>query len=121
MIKLIKLTMFLFIFISNASAQVIKDGTYKFTMAFTEYATRNLDTTCTVVIKGRYITVLHDGNQSIKGKKGDIINQGILMKHKRTRKFIIGSSEKDKLAEEIGGCTDDPNIVDIEKKIFWTC
>jgi len=108
-------------FTNNASSQEIGDGTYTFTVAFAEWGGKSLGATCKVIIKGEFITVIHDGNETLSGEKGEIIDKGLLIKHKETGSWIIGASEKDALASEIGGCTGGPNIIELKKRIFWTC
>lgn len=110
------------IFISTiAFAQKPKDGTYTYSIAWAEWNGKSLAATCTVIIKGDSIKVIHDGNLNVTGNKGDVYEEGILMKHKKTGKWIIGRSEKDKHAKEIGGCSGGPAVIDAKRKIFWSC
>ena len=71
-----KVFLFLFFFIlsAGAKAQKPKDGTYTFAIAFAEWQDRSLGATCTVVIRGDSVTVLHNGSQGLVGKKGDILD-----------------------------------------------
>ena len=120
--KLVSLVMIsLVVSLSANASDILPDGTYKFTYGFEEYTGRDLDTTCTVIIKGKSVKIIHDGSKRLKGAKGKILDQGILVKHKRTGKWIIGKSAKDALAPEVGGCVDGPNIIDLKKKIYWSC
>lgn len=102
-------------------AQKPKDGTYTYTIAYAEWQGKSNGATCTVVIKGDSIKIIHDGKSNLTGKKGDIIDKGILMKHTKTGKWIVGHDAKDKEAKEIGGCSDGPSIIDFKKKRFWLC
>ena len=102
-------------------AQKSKDGTYTYSIAFAEWNGKSLGATCTVIIKGDSIKVVHNGKGNLTGKKGDILDQGIIMKHTKTGKWIIGHSSKDKDAKEIGGCSDGPSIIDFKRKRFWSC
>lgn len=102
-------------------AQKPKDGTYTYAIAWAEYGGKTLGATCTVIIKGDHIKVIHNGKPKVTGKKGDIYAEGIIMKHTKTGKWIIGKSKKDKDAKEIGGCSDGPPEIDFKKKIFWSC
>src|SRR5438270_7881780 len=83
-------------------AQKPKDGSYTYAIAFAEWGGKSNGTFCTVVIKGDSIRVIHHGTGHLTGKKGDILDKGIIMKHK-SGKWIIGHSSKDKNAKEIGG------------------
>jgi hypothetical protein len=102
-------------------AQKPENGTYTYSIAFAEWDGKSLGATCTVVIKGDSIKVIHNGKVNLTGKKGDIIDEGIIMKHKKTGKWIIAHDKKDKDAEEIGGCSDGPSIIDFKRKRFWSC
>jgi hypothetical protein len=57
----------------------------------------------------------------LTGKKGDIIEEGIIMKHTKTGKWIIGHIIKDRDAKEIGGCSNGPSVINFKQKIFWSC
>lgn len=96
----------------------IKDGTYTFVVAFAEWDGKSLGTTCEVTIQGESITVFNDG--TLSGTKGEIIEAGKLMKHK-SGVWIIGSNEQDVNAEEIGGCTDGPLIIELKNRKLWMC
>ena len=111
--------LFLFAFIW-INAQKPKDGTYTYSIAFAEWGGKSLGATCTVIIKGDSIKVVHNGKGNLTGKKGDILDEGIIIKHK-TGKWIIGHSVNDKKATQIGGCSDGPSVVDFKRKIFWSC
>ncbi len=99
-------------------AQKPKDGTYTYKVAFAEWYGKSLAATCTVIIKGDSIKVVHNGNDNLKGKKGDILDAGLIMKHKSGH-WIIGHNPKDYDLNEIGGCSDGPIIIDfIHKKVL---
>ena len=102
-------------------AQKPKDGTYTYFIAFEEWQGKSLNATCTVQIKGDSIKIINNGTGNLSGKKGDIIDEGILMKHTKTGKWIIGHNVKDKDAKEIGGCSNGPAIIDCKQKKFWSC
>ena len=116
----------LFLFLSAcilsvcAQAQKPKDGTYTYSIAWDEWGGKTLGATCTVIIKGDSIKVIHDGKPGVTGKKGGIYAQGLIMKHRKSGKWIIGTSPKDKDAKEIGGCSG-PSIIDFKRKRFWSC
>ncbi|MBS0646421.1 MAG: hypothetical protein JSR97_07490 [Verrucomicrobia bacterium] len=108
------------LFTSSAITQKPKDGTYTYSIAFAEWQGKSLGATCTVIIKGDSITVIHNGKGNLTGKKGDIIDAGIIMKHK-SGKWIIGHNAKDKIADDIGGCSDGPRVIDFKRKKVWSC
>ncbi|MEP7317587.1 MAG: hypothetical protein ABI921_02565 [Panacibacter sp.] len=112
----------LFLLISIlAKAQKPKDGIYTYSIAFAEWNGKSLGATCTVVIKGDSIKVIHNGTGNLTGKKGDILDQGIIMKHTKTGKWIIGHSTNDKAAKEINNCSEGPGEIDFKHKRFWSC
>ena len=103
-------------------AQKPKDGTYTYKVAFAEWGGKSLGSTCTVVIKGNSIKIIaNDKTNFNEIKKGDIIEQGTIMKHKKTGQWIIGHVAKDIFAKEVGGCSDGPTVIDFKNKKWWTC
>jgi len=115
------ITCFFFLSGTGAYAQKPKDGVYTYAIAFAEWGGKTMGATCTVMIKGDSIKVIHNGKAGLTGHKGDILDQGIILKHKKTGEWIIGHSLRDKDAPEVGGCTDGPSVIDFKKKIFWSC
>lgn len=119
--KLIITTCLLLFVYSITPAQKPKDGTYTYSIAFAEWQGKSSGATCTVIIKGDSIKVIHNGNRNLTGNKEDIIDEGIIMKHTKTGKWIIGRSSKDKDAKEIGGCAEGPSVIDFKHKKYWSC
>jgi hypothetical protein len=114
---------FLLLFICNEMhAQKPKDGTYTYKIAFAEWGGRSLGSTVSVVIKGDSIKIIADDKSHLSDiKKGDIIEQGILMKHKKTRQWIIGKKANDIFAKAVGNCSEGPTVIDFKHKRWWTC
>lgn len=104
----------------NTSAQRPPNGTYTYQVAFDEWQGKSLGATVLVKIKGDSVYVIHNGG-NLSGKKGEIIDSGIIMKHIKTGQWIIGHSPNDKNAPEVGGCTDGPSVIDFKRKKFWLC
>lgn len=104
-----------------ANAQKPKTGIYTHAVAFEEWQRKSLDVTCTVQINGDSIKIINNGTGNLTSKKGDIIDEGIIMKHAKTGKWIIGHNAKDKDAKEIGGCSSGPSVIDFRHKKFWLC
>ena len=105
----------------SGNAQKPLDGIYTYKIIWEEFGGKNLGATCIVIIKGDSIKVIHDGNKSMTGKKGEILDEGIIMKHKKTGKWIISHSKKDIYAKELGGCGSGPTIIDFRKKTWLGC
>ena len=110
----------LFFVVTTTLAQKPKDGTYTYTIAFAEWSGKSNGASCTVIIKGDSIKIIHNGTGNLTGKKGEIIDSGIIMKHK-TGRWIIGHSPKDKNARNIGACSEGPSEIDFKRKKFWLC
>lgn len=124
-VKTFSMRIALIIFLSFISilsySQKPPDGTYTYKVAFDEWGGRSLGATVTVVIKGDSIRVIHNGRPGLSGKKGEVIDAGIILKHSRTGKWIIGKKKEDVNAAEIGGCSDGPSVIDFKRKIFRLC
>ena len=72
-----------------------------------------------VAIHGNKITIT---NPKPYGQiPSGVIDQATLMWHAVERQWILGHSDADREASEIGGCSNGPNIIDFEAKIIWTC
>ena len=100
--------------------QVPKSGTYTYSIAFAEWNGKSNGATCKVVIKGDSITVYNNGTGNLTGKKGEILDHGIIMKHKKTGKYIIAHDKSDAETPEANGC-EGPTVIDFNKKQFWSC
>lgn len=121
MIKFLSLLVLTVLVGNKLNAQKPTDGTYTYSIAYAEWGGKTLAATCTVKIKGDSIYVIHNGNTGVSGKKGEIFDSGIIMKHRKTGKWIIGHDKNDVNAKEIGGCSEGPSIIDFRRKIWWNC
>ena len=105
----------------SKSDNLPSDGKYRYDIAFAEWGGKSMGEKVTVIIKKGTIKVVYEGDgQLILTKKGDIIDEGRILKHK-SGVWIIGTDEKDVNAEEVGGCSDGPRVIDFEKMKFWMC
>ena len=43
------------------------------------------------------------------------------MWHPASKRWIIGEKPSDRSLQEVGGCSDGPEVVDLVRKIYWTC
>jgi len=50
-----------------------------------------------------------------------VIAEGELMWHAPTRQWIIVETDADRYARDVGGCSGGPDVIDLVKKIYWTC
>lgn len=105
----------------NSTNEIPKDGQYRFDIAFAEWHGESMGEKVTIVIKGDSIKVVYEGDGQIceKGKK-EVIEEGIIMKHK-SGDWIIGKDPNDVNLDEVGGCTDGPAVIDFKNKKFWMC
>jgi hypothetical protein len=104
----------------NTLGQQPKNGTYTYQVAFSEWQGKAMGATVLVEIKGDSIYVIHNGG-NLSGKKGEVIDCGIIMKYRRTGKWIIGHNPGDKEAPEVGSCSEGPSVVDFHHQKFWLC
>jgi len=44
-----------------------------------------------------------------------------LMWHPGSKQWIIGQKASDRTLQDVGGCSDGPEVVDLVGKIYWTC
>ena len=97
------------------------DGTYRYDVAFAEWQGKSMGVYVSVRIEGEQIEVIYEGGGNIPGlEQGTILDEGMLRKHKSGR-WIIVQEESEVQAEEVGGCTDGPSVIDFENQKFWMC
>jgi hypothetical protein len=97
----------------------LPDGDYTFTHRFAEQPAMP-SITMHVRIRGRRVIVTNDDGPTDVFAKG-VVDEGLLLWHAASQQWIIGDSEADKDAPEVGGCSGGPEVIDLAKKIYWTC
>jgi hypothetical protein len=97
-----------------------KDGTYRYDLAFAEWGGKTLGNKVLVKVQGNFIKILFEEGNLSEAKKGDVIEQGWVIKHKTGNWIIFNQSYQIK-SEEVGGCSDGPTIIDFKNKKYWTC
>ncbi|MFA7379966.1 MAG: hypothetical protein WC150_05855 [Bacteroidia bacterium] len=103
------------------SNEVLQNGKYRFDIAFAEWDGKSMCEKVTVLINGSSIQVIYEGDGKLsQTKKGEVLDQGKIMKHK-SGVWIIGNSLSDTQLDEIGGCTGGPTIIDFKNKKYWMC
>jgi hypothetical protein len=50
-----------------------------------------------------------------------VLAEGELMWHPASGQWIIGKEASDRSLQDVGGCSDGPEVVDLVGKIYWTC
>lgn len=98
----------------------LTDGTYVFDVAFAEYQGKSMGVQVTVVVSGDAIKVTYEGQGDFSAEVGEVLDEGVIMKHK-SGVWIIGTEPSDKDLDEIGGCTGGPAIIDFQNKKYWMC
>lgn len=97
-----------------------KDGVNLFEVVFNEWEGKSFGDLVNVIVKGDSIKVTYAGKGSLTAAIGETLDEGIILKHK-SGVWIIGKNPSDKYLDEIGGCTDGPNVIDFENKKYWMC
>ncbi|MBK7764313.1 MAG: hypothetical protein IPI46_13370 [Bacteroidetes bacterium] len=107
--------------IDTQSNEILPNGKYRFDIAFAEWEGISMGEKVIIVIQNNSIKVIYEGDGHLTlVKKGDILDQGIIMKHK-TGVWIIAKNQSDTQLDEIGGCSDGPTIIDFKNKKYWMC
>jgi hypothetical protein len=103
---------------ASGRSQPISSGEYACHHRFSEQP--NIPSIAvTAKISGRHI-VLINSSQSDVFPLG-VIAEGTLMWHRASKQWIIGHNRSDGTAKEVGGCSDGPEVVDLQQKVYWTC
>ena len=103
---------------ANDMAPPIAEGTHTFVVRLAEHPKMtggHLD----AEVRGRYIRLTAKPNSSIF--PAGLVDEGTLLWHAASKQWIIGHEDADAKAEEVGGCTNGPLVVDLERKILWMC
>ena len=112
------LLVFLFTVLVGCSHKApIASGSYVFQHRYAEHPTQK-SISLHVEIKGSRIKVTNY-DESKTWPKG-LVEEGNLFLHS-SGKWIIIKSDDDKKADEVGGCTDGPTVVNLTLKQYWTC
>ena len=96
----------------------IKSGEYTFQHRFAEHPTMP-SFRLKARIDGSHIVLT---NPAPSGPfPAGVIAEGELMWHAGSKQWIIGSNASDRSVEDVGGCSDGPEVVDLVAKVYWTC
>ncbi|MFT5725233.1 MAG: hypothetical protein ACI9JN_002357 [Bacteroidia bacterium] len=104
----------------DSQNEVFSNGTYSFDVAFAEWQGKSMGVKVTVIVSGDSIKVIYDGHGTLSAQIGEVLDEGLVMKHK-SGNWIIGTQPSDKDLDEIGGCTGGPAIIDFKNKKYWMC
>jgi hypothetical protein len=96
----------------------IQSGQYVFQHRFAEQPT-TLSISLVAKIHGHHIQLFNETASQVFPK--GVIAEGTLVWHVKTRQWIIAEVDADRRAKDVGGCSDGPEVVDLQQKIYWTC
>lgn len=115
------LILFFAFFTKMLCAQKIKDGTYFFTIKDLEYHGMVVGK-CKAIVKGDSIRLVFLSGNLTLIKPGDVYEEGLLMKHKKTKQWIIARSKEDVNAPEVGPCSENgPRTIDFKRRVIEQC
>ena len=97
------------------------DGTYIYDISYSEWQGRSMGEKVKVIIIGNTIKIISEGNPSMTAKKGEILDEGTLIKHNVTGDWLISSNPSDADLEAYGGCVGAPMVIDFVNKVYITC
>lgn len=116
-----------FLFVMSVTAAVavaaepklpIRSGRYDFQHRFAEDPAL-VSIPLVAKIRGRHIVLINETESRVFPK--GVIAEGTLMWHARSGQWIIGHQPADRDAEDVGGCSDGPEVVDLKGRVYWTC
>ena len=96
----------------------LPDGDYTFAHRFAEHPGMPSIKMHVRIRKGRVVVTNEQASDVFE--KG-VVDEGLLLWHPASKQWIIGDTEADKRAPEVGGCSDGPEVIDLAKRIYWTC
>ncbi len=95
----------------------LRDGEYAFRHRSVEHP--NLPAHPLVArISGTRIVLVNRKPSSVFPLGG--VAEGELMWHAASKQWILGQDPVDRTAEEVGGCSDGPEVGDFRKRVYWT-
>jgi hypothetical protein len=97
----------------------ISSGKYELGLRFAEHPTIISTTRFVATIDGYHITVKNEGSTDVY--PAGLIEEGTLMWHASSQQWIIGQTDADHHASDIGGCSSGPPVVDLVKLEYWDC
>ena len=98
--------------------QPLPSGQYAFQHRFAEQPDIE-SIPLTATIHGDRIEIVN--STSSKTFPLGVIESGKLMWHEASKQWIVGHKRSDRQASEVGGCSEGPAVIDLERRIYWTC
>lgn len=103
---------------ASEPAMPLASGRHAFQHRFAEHPTIP-SIEVRVEIEGTHIVVVNP--RASPPFPAGTLAEGQLMWHAASRQWIIGQDAADRVAREVGGCSDGPETVDLVNRIYWTC
>lgn len=117
--RLLAAVCFLSVTASAAEPQLpLPSGKYVFQHKFAEHPDMQ-SISLSAVISGKRIVVRNEVEDGTFPK--GVLTDGTLMWHEKSKQWFIGFSPEDQQAKDVGSCSDGPEVVDLQKRIYWTC
>jgi hypothetical protein len=77
---------------------------------------------------GIRLKVILDGNRIVVSNPtgqapfpAGTLEEGTVERHAKSGQWIIVRTPADREAEDVGGCSDGPTVIDLRNKVYWTC
>ena len=96
----------------------LPSGDYEFTHRFAEHPSIE-SIRLNVRITGLHVVVINP--KASDPFPAGVLDEGTLMWHAASKQWIIGQRETDRSRHDVGGCTGGPAVIDLERKVYWTC
>ena len=98
----------------------LPSGDYVFTHKFAEAEQSSIPSIkVDVQIRGRHIVLINNDRTDVF--PAGLLEEGTLMWHAASSQWIIGRDPTDEHAPEVGGCSTGPSVIDLGRRIYWTC
>jgi hypothetical protein len=103
---------------ANAPVPPIATGSYRFELRDPEFPDQApIETRGTVVLDEVVFTTVGNSSRFPPGTRFE----GKLAWNAANGKWVLASSPGDGSAKDVGGCSDGPEVVDLEHFVFWVC
>ena len=104
----------------GAAAQKPERGTHTYAVAFDEWQGKPAGATCLVRVIGDSVWIIHNGG-NLSGQKGEVIQKGLLLQHRRSGKWFLGHNRRDIHAKMESPCADGPLWIDARRRRVRFC
>lgn len=96
----------------------LRSGTYLFKHRYAEQpAMESFNVRVTLYGNTISVSTLRASPPFPKG----VIAAGKLVWNAHAGAWIVATEDADKFTQEVGGCSGGPEIIDLKRKIYWTC